>query len=130
MGRIRQDDLAINRRRARHKRETDANPVTKAEVDAWLLGLSGLNDAEGKEEQLRVCRELLKYAPEDEMLGSDAKIIKDSIIQLEEELSRETQPTARRRRPVAVVVDDEGDDESLVGPGAPDDSTDDYLDED
>lgn len=103
--------------------------MTKAEVDAWLLGLSGLNDAEGKEEQLRVCRELLKYAPEDEMLGSDAKIIKDSIIQLEEELSRETQPTARRRRPVAVVVDDEGDDESLVGPGAPDDSTDDYLDD-
>lgn len=87
-----------------HAADTLAHPLSDAEVQAWLASLNSLDAAAGKPEQLRVCEELLRHAPEDDMLDSDARIIKLAIEQLAEELKREPRTSTRVARRTGLYV--------------------------
>jgi hypothetical protein len=87
-----------------HAADAAANPLTEQEQAQWLASLNSLDAASGKDEQLRVCQELLRHAPEDDMLDSDARIIKMAIEQLEEELKREPRTTQRVARRTGLYV--------------------------
>lgn len=96
--------------------EMEKTPLGEAEVQRWLSSLSDLDDATGKAEQLRVCRDLLDHAPGDEMLDSDVLILVRSIEQLERELTNEIQHPARRPVRSSVRRDRELCDEDDVDP--------------
>jgi hypothetical protein len=96
--------LEEHERLAAHAAETAANPLSDVEVQAWLASLNSLDAAAGKPEQLRVCEELLRHAPEDDMLDSDARIIKLAIEQLAEELRREPRTSTRVARRTGLYV--------------------------
>lgn len=100
----RDEEAAEEKRRLEaHREDAEANPLSDGEVQLWLRSLNALDSAAGKPEQLAICRELLRHAPDDDMLSSDERIIKMAVTQLEEELARETTPG---RRPVRVRVPD------------------------
>lgn len=105
-------------RRNTHRLATARDPLTPDEVALWRLSLSGLNTAEGKQEQLRVCRDLLAHAPEDGMLDSDARIILEAVRDLEQELSGEP-----KTRPISSGV---GDADIAGGDGALDAEDDEF----
>jgi hypothetical protein len=94
------DTVESRSRLEAHRAATAANPLSEADIAGWLRSLGTLDDAVGKAEQLAICKELLAHAPDDDMLDSDARIIKMAIEELERELSNAPPPTpaVRRRR--------------------------------
>lgn len=65
----------------------EAHPMSAADVHAWLLGLSGFNDYEGKLAQMQVCEDILEHADEDDLLDRDKAIVMSAILTLHEELN-------------------------------------------
>lgn len=104
------------RRLDAHAADTAAHPLDGQEVERWLAMLMTLDDSTDKAKQLRTCEELLRCAPEDDMLDSDQRIIKMAIEQLREELARGPQRNIRRRRDRVVDFDDDGDERSTLIP--------------
>lgn len=95
----------------------EAHPLTPADIDAWLLSLSGLSDFEGKVQQLETCADLLKHADEDDMLDRDRAIVAAAIARLHKELDEIPDHLRIRRRLEycrAVSILNLGDNEELV----------------
>lgn len=123
MSRLPRNDREENERIIEaHRVATDANPLSETEVALWIESLSKLDDVDGTEARLLVCRDLLRHAPDDAMLGSDRVIIKRAIEEMEAELEREPKTNRARnglRVPVDVLVyEDDGadDDKSAEDP--------------
>lgn len=76
----------------------EAHPPTAADIDAWLLSLSGLDDFEGKLQQLATCEDLLRHADEDDMLDRDRGIVVAAIARLHKELDEIPDHLRLRRR--------------------------------
>lgn len=64
----------------------EAHPLSPAEVDTWLHGLGGLNDFDGKIDQLAACEEMLEHAEADDMLDADRVTVTHAILRLHKEL--------------------------------------------
>lgn len=98
MSRLRSDTGAWLDRLWAYAAYAEAHPLTAAEVDAWLLSLSGLSDFDGKMQQLETCQELLKHGTEDDLLDRDRAIIVAAIARLHKELDEIPDHLRVRRR--------------------------------
>jgi hypothetical protein len=98
MSRRRTDSDEANNRLWAYAAHAEAHPPTRADLDAWLLSLSGLSDFEGKIQQLSTCQELLQHADEDDMLDRDRAIIVAVIARLHKELDATPEALRVRRR--------------------------------
>jgi hypothetical protein len=87
-----------------HEQDMARNPLTRAEIVAWRVGLSGLDDIVGQVEQLRLCKDMLRHRSEDDMSAYDERIIHATVARLTEQLGEVYEAGKVRRRSRADYV--------------------------